>query len=48
MRVLVRPCYEEFLNNRQFLSNHPLSDNWLEPYTVLKNNAREVGILIDT
>lgn len=40
MRVLVRPCYDDFLLNKLFQAEHARANHWLEPYARL----RETGL----
>lgn len=48
MRVLVRPCYADFLKDRLFVPEHRYSSGWLQPYATLKARAGAEGIEIAT
>src|SRR5260221_12700047 len=47
-RVLVRPVYPEFLNNKLFASSHAQSDRWMEPYVTWRERAARHGLAVDT
>jgi hypothetical protein len=48
MRVLVRPCYRDFLENRLFEPKHQHATHWMAPFVQLRESARARGWEIST
>jgi hypothetical protein len=48
LRVLVRPFYPSFLENKLFSYSHGYSDRWMEPYVRWRELAATRGIELAT